>query len=114
MAAGLNVFMLSSKLFSFLSKIPGGPLLLGVTLGFSIFCFSGGCGLVDGLLNGFSGVRQAAIGATAVFFGGFLMTGFFGLMFALKNRDNAVKCLLGLGVVLFSYFSIESLYGAVV
>lgn len=106
--------MLSAKLFNVLSKIPGGPLLLMVTLGFSVFCFSGGAGVVDGLLNGFSGARSAAIGATAVFFGGFLVTGFFGLMFALRNRDNAVKCLLGFGVVLFSYFSIESLYGAVV
>jgi hypothetical protein len=87
--------------------------LIGLLM-FALFCFAGGLNLLDGLTEGFSSSTDARFGVTATFYGGFLFTGFFGLMYALKNKLVASKCLLGLVVVVFSYVGFEVLFNVVV
>lgn len=88
-------------------------LVTVAALMFVLFCLGGGVSVVCGLLYGFPSEITARFGVSSLFFVGFLITGVFGLGYALKNRLIASRCLLGLGVVCFSYFGIEVLFNAV-
>ncbi len=80
---------------------------------FVVFCLAGGPQMLYGLANGFHSVREARFGVTAPFYAGFLFTGFIGVIYAFKNFAVRSRCLLGLGVLGFSFICIEVLYVAV-
>jgi hypothetical protein len=107
------VARLSSKLFMRLSKVNWRVVVLCGLFVVVFFCLGGGFNVLDGFLSGFGSVGDARFGVSAVFFVGFLFAGLFGLGYALKKRLVPVQCLLGLGVVGFSYFGIEVLLEAV-
>ena len=96
-----------------LLKIKRRTVVTAACFFFLFFCFAGGLNLLDGLFNSFSTNRDARYGVTAAFYTGFLFTGFFGLMFALKNRTLPMRCLLGFAIVGFSYIGCEVLLNAV-
>lgn len=97
-----------------LSRLRSKSLFAAVVIGFCLFLFAGGFNVLDGLTSGFSTVRDARFGVTAVFFAGFLFTGLFGLGYALKKRLVPKSCFYGLVMVCFSYVGIEVLLNAVI
>lgn len=106
--------MKATEMCRFLFRLKSKKVLAVALIGFCLFFFAGGFNVLDGLTSGFSTVRDARFGVTAVFFAGFLFTGLFGLGYALKNRLVPGKCVLGLAVVGFSYVFIEVLYRGVI
>ena len=97
-----------------LLKVKAKTVFAALFFGFVIFCLAGGPQMLYGLSNGFHSVREARFGVTAPFYAGFLFTGFIGVIYALKNFAVRSRCLLGFGVLGFSFLCIEVLYGAVV
>lgn len=89
-------------------------LLTAVLFGCVFFFLAGGFSVLDGLAYGFGSVNEAQFGLSAVFFAGFLFTGLFGLGYAIKKRSNPTHSLLGLVVVFFSYYAIDSMFQVVI
>ena len=81
--------------------------------GLLFFCFAGGFSLVKGLTSGFDSLMAYRFGGSALFYVGFVFTGLFGFLYALKWRLDGVRCLLGLGIVVFSYVAVEVLFWSV-
>lgn len=96
-----------------LLKVKAKTVFAILFFGFVFFCLAGGPQMVYGLSNGFHTAREARFGVTTPFYAGFLFTGFFGVIYALKNFRVWSRCLLGFGVLGFSFLCIEVLYVAV-
>jgi uncharacterized membrane protein HdeD (DUF308 family) len=96
-----------------LLKVKPKTVVTVLVLGFSIFLLSGSLQAVYGFMYGFRTVMDARFGLTSMFFGGFLFTGVLGLMFALQNRNDKTKCLLGFLMLMFSFAAIEVLFNTV-
>ena len=71
-----------------------------------VFLLSGGLGAVHSYLFGAESFGEYRYSTVAPFFGGFILVGAFGLMFAYKHRDSRV-CLLGFLISIFCYCGIE-------
>jgi hypothetical protein len=97
-----------------LLKVKAKTVFTALFFFFVIFCLAGGPQMLYGLSFGFNSVREARFGVTAPFYAGFLFTGFVGVLYALNNFRVRGKCLLGFGVLGFSFLCIEVLYVAVV
>jgi hypothetical protein len=100
---------LFKKPFKFITRY-GGKLLLLLTFSGCIFLFSGGFDWFNGVMFGCTSYAQYRNTMLAPMFGGFLMTGAFGLVYAYKHRDSK-SCLVGFGIMLLCYAAIEWLYG---
>lgn len=96
-----------------LLKVKAKTVFTAFFFGFVIFCLAGGPQMLYGLTYGFHSAREARFGVTAPFYAGFLFTGFIGVIYALRNFAVRSRCLLGFGVLGFSFLCIEVLYVAV-
>lgn len=99
----------SAKIFKVLFK-QRNRLLAAGTLAASVFLFAGGFDWASGVLYGCTSIAQYNNTMLAPLFGGFLISGVFGLFYTYKHRDSSM-CLFGLLIVIFSYGAIEWLYG---
>lgn len=99
----------NAKIFRVLYKQRNRLMFAVVSVGL-IFLFSGGFDWLSGVLYGCTSIAQYNNTMLAPLFGGFLIAGVFGLLYTYRHRDSSM-CLLGLGIVLFSYGAIEWLYG---
>lgn len=101
--------MVVAKLFKVLLRQRNRLLVAGV-LASLIFLFTGGFDWLNGVLYGCTSIEQYNNTMLAPLFGGFLISGVFGLFYAYRHRDSAL-CLFGFMIVIFSYGAIEWLYG---
>lgn len=78
----------------------------------AIFLISGGLHATICYLFGAPTNIDAIQAISAPFIGGFILIGFFGLMYTYKKRSSKY-CLLGLLIALFCYGGIETIYGLI-
>jgi hypothetical protein len=79
---------------------------------FCVFLLSGGLDDLKSYIFGASSIAEYRFATIAPFFGGFVLIGFFGLLYIYRNA-RSWKCLLGFLIVGFCYFAIETLFQAV-
>lgn len=90
-------------------KINPRKLLVATIILFAVFLLSCGLGASKIYGEGAHSASDARYAVTAPFFFGFVLIGFFGLLYAYKNAGHA-ECLYGFVVVGFCYFCIEIFY----
>lgn len=86
-------------------------LMAAGTLALLVFLFAGGFDWFNGVMYGCTSYAQYRNTMTAPLFGGFLISGVFGLFYTYKHRDSRM-CLFGLGIVIFSYGAMEWLFAS--
>lgn len=97
--------------FKWLLKFNGKRLLIVTVIFFVIFLLSGGLAACRDYMFGADSASEVAFAVTAPFFGGFILIGFFGLLYIFRNRQSG-ECLYGFLIVLFCYGGIEVLFRA--
>lgn len=97
----------------FYQFISGGirKLLIAAFVLFMVVLLSGGVGAFTVYVGGADSQGEAVFAVTAPFFGGFVLIGFFGLLYLFRNRQSG-ECLYGFLIVLFCYGGIEVLFKA--
>jgi len=84
-------------------------LLVVVLVLFSVFLLAGGVSALQAYTSGAKTYSQYVTATLAPLFGGFVLMGAFGLVYAYKNRQSRF-CLVGFGIALFCYFALEGLF----
>ena len=95
--------------YNMLPKINPRKLLIAAVILFAVFLLSCGIGDLQIYSEGAHSASDARFAVTAPFFFGFVLIGFFGLLYAYKNAGH-VESLYGFVVVCFCYFCIEIFY----
>ena len=90
-----------------LNKLNSKRLVSLLIFGFFVFCLVGGVVIAEGYLVGVSNFNEATVAVPAPFIAGMYVTGFFGLMFMIKNRHGGLYGWFGLFMVVFSYVGVE-------
>lgn len=100
----------------FFSRINPHKVLIASVILLAIFMLANGLGAFQIFVSGVpyaptmaEGLKEARFALAAPFFGGFVLIGFFGMLYAYKNAKRP-ECLLGFLIVGFCYFSIEIMY----
>ena len=86
-------------------------LLIATAILFTVFLLAGGLGVFQTYVYGASSIMEYRYAVIAPFFGGFVLIGFFGLLYVYRNRGSA-ECLYGFLIVGFCYGGIEVLLRA--
>ena len=87
------------------------PYVIVIVL-FTIFLLAGGFSALDAYLHGARTYTQYVNASLAPLFGGCLLIGTFGLLYAYKHRDSSI-CLMGFFITFFCYAFMEYLFSSV-
>jgi hypothetical protein len=96
-----------------LLKLFSGRSLIALVLLLCVGLLAGGVGFLNICMNGAQSYDEYIFTMTAPFAGGFVLIGFFGFLYAYRNRFCG-QCLYGFLVVGVSYICLEILFNACV
>lgn len=87
-------------------------LLIASVILFCVALLAGCLGFFNAMQFGAGSLEEYRFVMTTPFFGGFILIGFFGLLYVYRNRASN-QCLYGFAIVLFCYGGIEVIFKAV-